>query len=75
MGSNRGTGKAFPPPTEEDIKAVWSVVAKLDASGEVTGRGRAVARCIYALEQMREAVGLYRVDVQKWNFKGEGNAT
>lgn len=68
MGSNLGAPKAFPPPTDDDIRAAWKAVALLDATGEVAGLGRSVARCIFALEEMRASVGLHRHDLQQWDF-------
>jgi len=69
MGSNLGNPKAFSAPTEDDIKQAWRAVAKLDSLGYVTSLGRSVARCVYAIEQMREALGMHRPDVQEWTFK------
>lgn len=71
MGCHLGTPKAFPPPTDDDIKAAWRAVAKLDAQGEVTGLGRSVARCIFALEEMRASLGIHRPDPQTWHFPKE----
>jgi hypothetical protein len=61
MGTNRHRPKhTFDPPTEEDIKAAWSVVSELDRAGLVATKARSVARCVYFVEQARELCGLHR---------------
>lgn len=69
MGCNRGSSPPFEPPTDEDIKAAWRAVNRLDLV-----LGVSVARCVYTLEQVRLQLGVRRPDIQPFNFNIESRS-